>query len=69
MGGRTDGATASVMVAPADSASIADLVTMYQQWHTPDLRGALLSYMEAIVYNEKRAQAIRAVLAARGKTT
>jgi hypothetical protein len=57
------------MVAPADSASIADLVTMYQQWHTPDLRGALLSYMEAIVYNEKRAQAIRAVLAARGKTT
>jgi hypothetical protein len=55
------------MVAPADSASMADLVKMYTAWNTHDLRAALLSYLEAGVYNAKRVEAIRAVLAARGQ--
>ena len=46
---------------------MADLVKMYTAWNTHDLRAALLSYLEAGVYNAKRVEAIRAVLAARGQ--
>ena len=55
------------MVAPADSASMAELVKMYTKWHTQDLRASLLSYLEGKDHNEKRIEVIRAVLAARGQ--
>jgi hypothetical protein len=55
------------MPEPLDYLSTAELIQMYTRWSTPDLSHLLTSYLTAIVYNQKRAEALRAVLAARGQ--